>query len=201
MVDLNNRLDGLSKKLQKLDKINRIGNCTPSARMGNLDINGERMKMIIRLLILTLFLTMMPTSADLAVSLNQSRRIIGIVDRLVEINRQRVVENVDPDTVGLPTKFIIDLQRRTMRGAPDSLVRRLASVENITRTANALILQGTDEGMPGDTGVFGWSLVIDTATGKAVLSASGSGIAYVAFGSCTPSSAVGEKGSDDTAGK
>ena len=150
------------------------------------------MNIIMRLLISTLFLIMMPTPADPAGAFDQSWRFTGILDRLIEINQQRVTENVDPDTVGLPRKFIIDLKQRTMRGTPDSLVRRVASVEKITRTTNTLILQGVDEGMSGPTGVFGWSLAIDTATGKAVLSANGSDIAYVAFGSCRPFSTVRE---------
>ncbi|HSO18902.1 MAG TPA: hypothetical protein VLT88_05570, partial [Desulfosarcina sp.] len=51
--------------------------------------------------------------------------IFGTGDQLVEVNRQRIVGEVDPGTVGLPTSFIIDFDANTMRGTADSLVRRL----------------------------------------------------------------------------
>ena len=70
--------------------------------------------------------------------------------------------------------------------------RRLMAWRGSSVSINSLILQGVDEGMSASTGVFGWSLVIDQSTGKAVLSATGSGIAYVAFGTCMPASAAGQ---------
>ena len=145
-----------------------------------------------------LLLIMILPAAALAGDFEQARVITGAVDRLIEINRQRVIEDVDPDTVGLPKTFIIDLDQRTLRGAPDSLVRRLAAVERITRTPTTLILQGVDEGLAGPAGVFGWNLAIDTATGRAVLSAVGSGIAYVAFGTCSAPAAAAEGGAAST---
>ena len=143
-----------------------------------------------------LFLVTLLPAAVHAGGFDNTRWINGALDRLVEINRQRIIEDVDPDTVGLPKAFVIDLEQRTMRGKPDSLVRRLAPVERITRTPATLVLQGVDEGISGPGTVFGWNLAIDTATGKAVLSAAGSGIAYVAFGTCSPSTTVPENGTD-----
>lgn len=127
--------------------------------------------------------------AAMAGDFDGSRPITGTVDRLIEINRQRIIENVDPETVGLPKKFIIDFKSRRMRGTPDSLVRRVVRIKRIDHIEDKLILQGADEGVAGTTGGVGWSLAIEKATGKAVLSAAGSGIAYVAFGTCTPSHA------------
>ena len=123
---------------------------------------------------------------------DEARVITGNVDRLIEINSHRILENVDPDTVGLPRAFVIDLHNRTMRGTADSLVRRVVPIERIDHLPGKLILQGTDEGTAGTTGGLGWSLTIEKATGQAVLSATGSGIAYVAFGTCDPSPTTGE---------
>jgi len=144
------------------------------------------MKKSKQILTTVLFLAAMLPAAVFAGGFDTSGRITGAIDRLIEINPQRVIEEVDPDTVGLPKRFVIDLEQRTMRGTPGSLVRRVVSVERITRTSSALILQGVDEGISGPDTVFGWNLAIDTTTGKAVLSAAGSGIAYVAFGTCLP---------------
>ena len=152
------------------------------------------MKLVRKLLTVVFFLApLLPATAS-ADDFDASPRITGTVDRLIEINPQRVIENVDPDTVGLPKTFVIDLQKRTMRGTPDSLVRRVAAVDRITRTPKTLDLQGGEEGIAGPGTVFGWNLAIDTATGKAVLSATGSGIAYVAYGTCSPSTAAREAG-------
>lgn len=61
-------------------------------------------------------LVMLLSEAAVAGGLDGSRPIFGTVDRLIEINRQRIIDNVDPDTVGLPKAFIIDLKSLTMRG-------------------------------------------------------------------------------------
>ena len=154
------------------------------------------MKILKTFLTAVLFLFTLPPAAVHAGGFDNSRWINGALDRLVEVNRQGTIENVDPDTVGLPQAFVIDLEQRTMRGSPDSLVRRLAPVERITRTPATLVLQGVNEGISGPGTVFGWNLAIDTATGKAVLSAAGSGIAYVAFSTCSPAATVPEGGAD-----
>jgi len=154
------------------------------------------MKLFRKLLTVVFSLATLLPAAAYAGDFGASHRITGSVDRLIEINPHRVIESVDPDTVGLPKTFVIDLQKRTMRGTPDSLVRRVASVDRITRTPTTLVLQGVDEGLSGPGTVFGWNLAIDTATGKSVLSAAGSGIAYVAYGTCWPSAAAQESGTD-----
>lgn len=172
---------------------------TPTTNLS--DIIGDAMRILKMMLTAVLFLAALLPAAVHAGGFDESRWITGAVDRLIEVNGQRVIEGVDPDTAGLPKAFVIDLERRTMRGTPESLVRRVASVERITRTATTLILQGVDEGISGPGPVFGWNLVIDTATGRAVLSASGGGIAYVAFGTCSPSAGVLEKGADNVPDK
>jgi hypothetical protein len=150
----------------------------------------DSMNMVKPLLPMVACLIMVLPNAAMAGDFDGSRAITGTVDRLIEINRERVIENVDPDTVGLPKKFIIDFKARTMRPAPDSLVRRVVHIKRIDHIEDKLILQGADEGVAGTTGGLGWSLAIEKTTGRAVLSAAGSGIAFVAFGTCTPSSAL-----------
>lgn len=139
---------------------------------------------------LVVCLTMVLAQTAWAGDFDGSRPITGTVVRLIEINPFRVIENVDPETVGLPKTFRIDFKSRTVRPAPDSLVRRVARIKRIDHIEDKLILQGVDEGVTGTRGGVGWSLAIEKATGKAVLSAAGTGIAYVAFGTCRPSSAV-----------
>jgi hypothetical protein len=144
----------------------------------------------IRILTIWVTLALVQPAAALAGEIDGTHAIIGTVERLIEINRQRIIDHVDPDTVGLPKKFIIDFSQRTMRGTPDSLVRRVVHIRRIDHIEDKLVLLGADEGVAGTTGGVGWSLAIEKATGRAVLSAAGSGIAYVAFGTCKPSPAM-----------
>jgi len=151
---------------------------------------GDHMNTRIRILTIWVTLALVQPAAALAGEIDGTHAIIGTVERLIEINRQRIIDNVDPDTVGLPKKFIIDFSQRTMRGTPDSLVRRVVHIRRIDHIEDKLVLLGADEGVAGTTGGVGWSLAIEKATGRAVLSAAGSGIAYVAFGTCKPSPAM-----------
>ncbi|WP_319405465.1 hypothetical protein [uncultured Desulfosarcina sp.] len=139
-----------------------------------------------RLLLFLLSLPVLMTGPAFSGDFDGSNALTGSVDRLIEINRLRVIEGVDPDTVGLPEKFIIDFRENTLRGTPDSLVRRVVRIKRIEHIEDKLILLGADEGMAGTSSGLGWSLSIEKPSGKAVLSAAGSGIAYVAFGTCTP---------------
>ena len=108
------------------------------------------MKIFRKLLTVMFFLGALLPAAVNAGDFDADGRITGAVDRLIGINRQRVIENVDPDTVGLPKRFVIDLEKRTMRGTPDSLVRRVVSdivaqykeLLRLQRQRNALLKSG-----------------------------------------------------------
>jgi hypothetical protein len=139
-----------------------------------------------RILLFLLCLSVLMTGPAFSGDFDGLKPITGTVDRLVEVNRQRVIEDLTPDTVGLPGKFIIDFKEKTLRGTPDSLVRRVVRIKRIEHIEDKLILLGADEGMAGTSSGLGWSLSIEKMSGKAVLSAAGSGIAYVAFGTCKP---------------
>lgn len=131
-------------------------------------------------------LLMVLSQAVGAGAFDATQTITGTVERLIEINRQRIIDNVNPDTVGMPRTFVIDLQKGTLRGAPDSLVRRMVRIKRVEHVEDKLILLGADEGTAGTTSGLGWSMAIEKTTGRATLSASGNGTAYVAFGTCTP---------------
>lgn len=114
-----------------------------------------------------------------------SKSLSGTVNKIIEINTFKITDNVDPDTVGLPRKFIIDFKEKIIRPSKDSLVRKTARIKRIEHIENKLILQGTDEGVESVDDGLAWSIAISKKTGAAVLTASGDGIAYVVFGTCT----------------
>ena len=115
-----------------------------------------------------------------------SKPLSGSINKIMEINPSRVINDVEPDTVGLPRKFLIDFEKKVMRPSKDSLIRRTSQIRRVEHLENKLILQGVEEGVENVDDGLAWSMAISKKTGKVVLSASGDGMAYVVFGTCTP---------------
>ena len=114
------------------------------------------------------------------------KHLSGSVDKIVEINAFKIIDDVDPDTVGLPRNFLIDFKGKKLRPSKDSLVRKTSRIDRVAHIENKLILQGVDEGVENIDDGLAWSITISKKTGKVVLSASGDGVAYVVFATCIP---------------
>ena len=114
-----------------------------------------------------------------------SKPLSGSVDKVLEIYPSRITTDADPDTVGLPRNFFIDFQEKIIRPAKDSLIRRTSKIKRVEHIENKLILQGVEDGVENVDDGLAWSIAISKKTGKVVLSASGDGVAYVVFGTCT----------------
>ena len=109
----------------------------------------------------------------------------GSVDKILEIYPSRISNDADPETVGLPRKFFIDFEEKLVRPSKDSLIRRTSKIKRVEHVENKLILQGVEDGVENVDDGLAWSIAISKKTGKVVLSASGDGVAYVVFGTCT----------------
>lgn len=131
-----------------------------------------------------IYLFVMPLSSS-ADDFDGSKQLIGSVEKVLEINQFKISSDVDPDTVGLPRNFVIDFDKKTVRPSKDSLVRRISEIRHIGHIENKLVLQGVEEGVENVDDGLAWSIAISKKTGKVVLSASGNGVAYVVFGTCT----------------
>ena len=114
-----------------------------------------------------------------------SKPLSGSVDKILEIYPSRISNDADPDTVGLPQNFLIDFNEKIVRPSKDSLIRRTSKIKRVEHVENKLILQGVEDGVENVDDGFAWSMAISKKTGKVVLSASGDGVAYVVFGTCT----------------
>ena len=115
-----------------------------------------------------------------------SKPLSGITGKIIEINQYKIIDDVDPDTVGLPKNFLIDFNSKTLRPSKDSLVRRTITFKSLAHIENKMVMQGVDEGVEGVDDGLAWSLTISKKNGNAILSASGDGVAYVVFGVCKP---------------
>ena len=114
-----------------------------------------------------------------------SKPLSGSVDKILEIYPSRINNDADPETVGLPQNFLIDFNEKTVRPSKDSLIRRTSKIKRVEHIENKLILQGVEDGVENVDDGIAWSIAISKKTGKVVLSASGDGVAYVVFGTCT----------------
>ena len=129
-------------------------------------------------------LLILPFSAS-AGDFDGSKPLSGSVDKILEIYPSRISNDADPDTVGLPQNFFIDFEEKIVRPSKDSLVRRTSKIKRVEHIENKLILQGVEEGVENVDDGLAWSIAISKKTGKMVLSASGDGVAYAVFGTCT----------------
>ena len=70
------------------------------------------------LIILRLFLLFclsiipLPTFAG---DFDGSKPLSGSVNKIIEINPSKIINDVDPETVGLPRKFLIDFEEKLLR--------------------------------------------------------------------------------------
>ena len=99
--------------------------------------------------------------------------------------QQQVRDDVDPDIVGLPRRFFIDIEKKIVLPSKESMVRRISKINHVEHIENKVMLQGVEEGVESVDDSLAWSIVISKKSGKVVLSAAGDGVAYVVFGSCT----------------
>ena len=140
---------------------------------------------LIRSIIILMAYTFILPFASYAGDFDGSRLLSGSVEKVLEISQFRVSDDVDPDIVGLPRKFFIDIEEKTMLPSMESMVRRISKIKHVEHIENKIILQGVEEGVENVDDGLAWSMAISKKTGKVVLSASGDGVAYVVFGSCT----------------
>ena len=143
------------------------------------------MKGIAKLNPIVLYCIIFFPSISFAGDFDGSKLLVGSVEKVYEISEFKVSDDVDPDTVGLPRKFFIDIEQKRVLPSMESMVRRISRIKHVEHIENKIILQGVEEGVENVDDGLAWSITISKKTGRVVLSASGDGLAYVVLGSCT----------------
>ena len=82
-----------------------------------------------------------------------------------------------PDAVNLPTFWRVDPGAKTVESRRADGSERTSAIDLMAMEGGRFVAQGSDEG-------FGWSLSVDSETGKMLLSG-GSEQGYLVFGECT----------------
>jgi len=85
-----------------------------------------------------------------------SKLLSGSVEKVLEISQFRVSDDVDPEIVGLPRKFFIDIEEKTMLPSVESMVRRISRIKHVEHIENKIILQGVEEGVENVDDGLGW---------------------------------------------
>jgi hypothetical protein len=174
----------LLSDVHKLTKVvhykKNIENCPSKINEWRKNIMNLRMVGFLHLF----FLFMIPFHS-FAGDFDGSRPLKGSVHKIIEINQFRIRKDISPEKVGIPQRFVIDFKKKVVRPSRDSVIRKICKINSVENVENKLVLQGFEDGVENIDDGLAWSIVISKITGKAVLAASGDGVGYVAFGTCS----------------
>jgi hypothetical protein len=90
------------------------------------------------------------------------------------------------EEVNLPPFLKVDFAQNTIRPARGGEEIPDSAIERSERVDGKLILQGAEDGYADLRDGLGWSLAVSEQTGRVVFTASGDGVAFVAFGHSLP---------------
>lgn len=102
----------------------------------------------------------------------------------LEYHRNGGQKPFNPESAGLPKTFVVDFKSKLIRPTRDSVVRRRSKIKRTERIEEKLVLQGAEDGVEGVDDGVGWSMAIEQGAGGFVITASGSHVGYIVFGSC-----------------
>ncbi len=119
-----------------------------------------------------------PLSQARADNLDGSAPLICAFTSATECDGYYGCEASTVEDLNMPQFFKVDFKGRKIvaAGPAQEGVKTETQIGNVQQTAGKLVLQGVD--------LRGWSMVISSATGKMVLTASGDDEAFVLTGAC-----------------
>ncbi len=91
-------------------------------------------------------------------------------------------EEVLPEEVAAPTFLWVDVEGKEIRASVEGSG---SPIDHIEEVENRLVLQGVEDGRDDVEDGTGWTISIETKTGRMVGTAAASHAAIVIFGACT----------------
>ena len=102
-----------------------------------------------------------------------------------ECNAGSDCKTVTVASVNLPDFFLIDTANKLISATPESGSSSTTTIERVEHLDGKLMLQGADDGIQDVRDGAGWTMSVNEATGKMVMTTAGDGFAVVVFGACT----------------
>jgi hypothetical protein len=93
---------------------------------------------------------------------------------------------VMPESVAVPRFLRVDFDKKIVVPAGKGGGDRSSAIKRMERIGGQLILQGADEGIQDVRDSVGWTASVSEETGKLVVTAAGSEVAFVVYGACIP---------------
>jgi hypothetical protein len=93
----------------------------------------------------------------------------------------------NPESVGLPLRFIIDFKAKQVQPSADSMVRRRSVIRRQQDLENKIVIQGAEDPVEGVKDGIAWSATISRDNGDFVIAAAGENVGYVVYGACAAS--------------
>jgi hypothetical protein len=133
--------------------------------------------------LLAIFCAVPPASGG---DFDGSRPLLVSFARVLECTSMGGCREVSFEEVNLPPFLKVDFAQNTIRPARGGEEIPDSAIERSERVDGKLILQGAEDGYADLRDGLGWSLAVSEETGRVVLTASGDGVAFVAFGHSLP---------------
>jgi len=136
--------------------------------------------MILRLAILlsaTLVLLLAPLTASAKGPFDGSKPLLCAIHDADECVEDGPCLDGDADDVRLPAFVRIDVKGKKIMILDDGREDETTTIQNVSKSDGALVIQGVEGGR-------GWTYLIN-GEGETVLTVSGDGVAWAAFGDCT----------------
>lgn len=129
------------------------------------------------LLAATLAVGLVPLAAAAKGPFDGSKPLLCTIHDADECIEDGACLDGDADDVRLPAFVRIDVNGKKIMILDDGRENEVTTIQNVSKSDGALVIQGVEAGR-------GWTYLINR-NGETVLTVSGDGVAWAAFGDCT----------------
>jgi hypothetical protein len=140
---------------------------------------------LLKILGIMVTITCMLSAPAVAGNFDGSKNLLCAIMNIKECLPGSECQDVTAEEVGIPNFVRVDFQKKKLSATFADGSIKISPIVNLEKIDGKFILQGAEDGIEGVRDGLGWSLALDEANGKMVLTASGDAVAFVMFGACT----------------